>query len=72
MFMIQIYRDTCAYLCTLLGIRNTTRWEILTPLDPHVHISQLGAYGFFQMLQRKRGSSADRLKPHSLSPPAWL
>ena len=36
MFMFQIYRYTCAYLCTPLGIRITTRRGVLTPLDPHV------------------------------------
>jgi len=38
---------TCAYLCMLLGIRHTTRWGVLTPLDSHVQISKFGACGFF-------------------------
>jgi len=46
MFMIQIYRYTCAYLCTPFGISITARWRILTPLDPHVQVSEIGAYGF--------------------------
>jgi len=36
LFMIRIYRYTCAYLCTPLVIRITTCWAVLTPLDPHV------------------------------------
>jgi len=35
-FMIQIYRYTCAYLCTPLGISITTCWGVLTLLDPHI------------------------------------
>jgi len=34
--LIWIYRYTCAWPCTPLGICNTTRWGVLTPLDPHV------------------------------------
>jgi len=36
MFMIRIYRYTCAYLCSPLGICITTHRGVLTPLDPHV------------------------------------
>ena len=50
MFMIRIYRYTCAYLRTSLGISITTCWRVLTPLDPHVQVLELGAYGFFQLL----------------------
>ena len=46
MFMIRIYRYTCAYLCSLLGIRITTRRGVLTPLDPHVQVLEFGACGF--------------------------
>ena len=74
--LIQIYRYTCAYLCMPLGIRHTTRWAILTPLNPQVQISEFGACGFSQLLirdaQLKRGSSADRLKPYPFMPPAQL
>jgi len=73
MFMIQIYRYTCAYLCSPLGIRITTRRGVLTPLDPHVQVSEFGACGFSQLLikvaQLKRGSPADCLKPHPSRPP---
>ena len=76
MFMIRIYRYTCLYPCMPLGIYNTTRWRVLTPLDPHVQISELRAYGFSRMLirnaQRKRGSSAVRLRPYPSRPPARL
>jgi len=37
MFMIRIYRYTCAYLCMPFGISITTRWGVLTPL---VHMSR--------------------------------
>ena len=50
MFMIQIYRYTCAHLCTPLGIRITTRQGVLTPLDLQVQVSDRGAYGFSQLL----------------------
>ena len=46
MFTFQIYRYTCVYLCTPFGISITARWRILTPLDPHVQVSEIGAYGF--------------------------
>ena len=36
LFMIQIYRYTCAWPCTPFGFSITTRWGVLTPLDPHV------------------------------------
>ena len=45
MFMIHIYWYTCAYLCTPLGIRITTRRGVLTPLDSHVQVSKLGLKG---------------------------
>ena len=70
---IRIYWYTCAYPCMPLGIHNTTRLGVLTPLDPHVQVSELGACGFSLLLmkvaQRKRGSSADCLKPHPSRPP---
>ena len=50
MFMIRIYRYASAYLCTPLDIRITTRWEVLTPLDPHVQVLDLGACGFSWLL----------------------
>ena len=43
MFMIQIYRYTCAYLGSPPGFRITTRRGVLTPLDPHVQVLELGA-----------------------------
>ena len=76
MFMIQIYRYTCAYLRTPFGIRITTHQRVLTPLDPHVQISELRACRFSRMLirdlQLKRGSSTDRLKPYPSKPPTQL
>ena len=63
-----IYRYMCAYLCTQFGIRITTCWGVLTPLDLHVQISELGTCGFSRLLikvaQRQHGSSANRLWPH--------
>jgi len=50
MFMIRIYRYTCAHLCTPLGIRITTRRGVLTLLDHHVQVSELAACGFSQLL----------------------
>ena len=41
MFKIQIYRCTCAYLCSPSGFRITTRRGVLTPLDPHVQFWSL-------------------------------
>jgi len=50
-----------------IGIHHTTRWGVLTPLDPYVQILKLGACGFSWLLikdaQRKRGSSTDHLTP---------
>ena len=43
MIMIRFYRYTCAHPCTLFGIRTTTCWGVLTPLDPHVQVLELGA-----------------------------
>jgi len=71
-YLTWIYQYTCDSPYTPLGIHHTTRWGVLTPLDMHVQISELGAYGFFWLLirdaQRKHGSSADRLEPHPSSP----
>jgi len=68
MSMILIFWYTCAYLCTPLGIRITTRRGVLTPLDPYVQVSELGTCEFSQLLirvaQLMRGSPTDRLKPH--------
>ena len=52
MFMIQIYWYTYAYLCSPLGTRITTRRGVLTPLDPHIQVLELGAGGFSQLLIR--------------------
>ena len=52
MFMIQIYRYTCAYPYSPSGFRITTRRGVLTPLDPHVQVLELGACGFSQLLIR--------------------
>ena len=68
----RIYQYTCTYFYTLLGIHHTTRLGVLTPLNLHVQILELGAYGIFQLLirdvQRKRGPSADRPEPYPSSP----
>jgi len=76
LFMIRIYRYTCVYLCTPLGIRITTCWGVLTPLNPHVQVSKLGACEFSQMLirdaQLKRGSLADCPKPYPSRSPVRL
>ena len=76
MFFIQIYRYTCAYSCTLLGIRLTTRGGVLTPLNLNVQILELGAFRFsrllFRVAQRKRRSPADRPKAYHSKPPARL
>ena len=53
MIMIRFYRYTCAYLCTPSGILITTRWGVLTPLDPHIQVSKLGACRFSQLLIRE-------------------
>ena len=52
MFMIRIYRYTCAYPYSPSGFRITTRRGVLTPLDPHVQVLELGACGFSQLLIR--------------------
>jgi len=76
MFMIRIYRYTCAYLYSSSGFRITTRRGVLTPLNPHVQILELRACGFSQLLirvaQLKRGSPADRPEPHPFRPPFRL
>ena len=58
MFMIQIYRYTCAYPCSPSGFRITTRRGVLTPLDPHVQVSELGLKGIF--LLRTKLTSAEQ------------
>ena len=72
MFINQIYWYTCACPCTAFDIRITTRWGVLTPLDPHVQILEFRACRFFRLLirvaQLKNGSSADRLEPHPFRP----
>jgi len=72
MFMIRIYRYTCAYFRTSLGISITTCWGVLTPLDPHVQVLEFGACGFSQLLirvtQMKRGSPADYPEPYPSRP----
>jgi len=50
MFIIQIYQYTCVYLCTPFGIIITTCWGVLTPMDSHVQVSELGACRFSQLL----------------------
>ena len=76
MLLIQIYRYTCACLCTPLGIHHTTRWRVSDSLRSHAHIPEFGACGFSWLLikdaQRKRGSSADRPKPFPFRPPVRL
>ena len=75
MFMIQIYRYTCAYLYSPSGFCITTRRGVLTPLDPHVQVLELGACGFSQLLirmaQLKRGSLADKSKALSFQTPLF-
>jgi len=72
-FMTWIYRYTCAYLNTPSGFRIATRRGVLTPLDPHVQVLELGACGFSQLLirvaQLKRGSLEDRPEPYPSRPP---
>jgi len=57
--------DLSTHVCSSLGIRHTPRWGVLTPLDPHVQISELETCGFSQLLikvaQRKHESSANCL-----------
>jgi len=64
MFMTWIYRYTCAYLSTPSDFHITTRLGVLTPLDPHVQVLELGACAFSQLLirvaQLRRESPADR------------
>ena len=60
--------------CTLLGIRHTTRWGVLTPLNPHVQILELGACGFSQLLirvaqQKHNGSAKDQFGTLPFQPP---
>ena len=73
MFTIRIYRYTCAYLCSPLGIHITTRRRVLTPLDPYIQVSEFGACGFFRILirvaQLKSESPAVHLKPYLSRPP---
>ena len=52
MFMFWIYQYTCAYLCTPPGIRITTCRGVLTPMDPHVQVSELEACEFSWLLIR--------------------
>jgi len=42
--LTRIYRYTCAYLCTPLGIHRITHWGVLTPLDLHIQILELGLW----------------------------
>jgi len=75
-FLMHVYDSDLSilvcYLCTPFGIRITTHWGVLTPLDPYVQVSELGACEFSRLLirvsQQKSGSSANRLKPYSFRP----
>ena len=49
MFMIQIYRYTCAYLCSPVGIRITTRRGVLSD-SPGSSCSGLGAWNVWILL----------------------
>ena len=55
-FTMHVYdSDLLIYVCLLstpFGIRITTRRGVLTPLDPHVQVLELGACGFSQLLIR--------------------
>jgi len=59
MFIFLIYRYTYVYLCTSFGIRITPRWGVLTPLDPHVQVSELRACEFFRLLIRDAQRSVE-------------
>ena len=71
-YFIRIYQYMCDYPCKSLGICNTTRWGVTTPLDPYVQVSEPGSGGFslslIRVAQRKRESSTNRLKPHPSGP----
>ena len=74
MFMIRIYRYTCVYICTPLGIQITTRWRVLTFLDPHVQVSEL-ALTWILLLRIKltlRSGQASYSSSPFLAPPGWL
>ena len=66
-FSIHVYdSDLSIHVCLSSHVTwhyITTRWEVLTPLDPHVQVSELGPCGFSQLLirdvQLKRESSAE-------------
>jgi len=49
-FLMHVYDSDLSihvcYLCTALGIRITTRWGVLTPLDPHIQVSKIETCGF--------------------------
>jgi len=56
---IQIYRYMCPYPYMPFGIRRTTHWGVLTPLDPHVQVSELRACEFFRLLIRDAQRSVE-------------
>ena len=77
MFMIRIYRHTCAYLCSLLGIHITTRRGALSD-SPGSSCPGHGVWSVWilpvadRVAQLKRGSPIDRPEPHPSKPPARL
>jgi len=77
-FSMRVYNSNLSihvsYLCTPLGIRITTPWGVLTPLDPHVQVSELGLMWVF--LLRTNLTLRSRQTNCSSSPflalPGWL
>ena len=53
-FSIHVYDSNLSiHVClslTLFGIHHTTRWGVLTPLDPHVQIPELETCEFSRLL----------------------
>ena len=72
MLLIWIYRYTCAYPRTPLGIHQTTRWEVSK--SPESACPDPKAWSLWilsvadQRWQRKRGSLAERLRPYPFMP----
>ena len=72
--LLLLYYTMClSMLATWHSYHHSPGEFYLTPLDPHVQVTELGACGFSQLLirvaQLKRGSPADRPELYPSRPP---
>ena len=72
-FNLDLLIHVCLFLHATWHSPHHSLKSFWLSLDPHVQIPEFWACGFSQLLiimaQQKRGSSADRLRPHPSRPP---